>query len=304
MPATTNTIDRRPRLRLTSIVFFGLLSLMIAMLAMALGGSDRSAQARVPTTGGRALASDVPGARSATPLTAGRIAFWNGTSGIYTMNADGSNRSLLVSGNMPTWSPDSSQIAFASYAAPTYNIDVINIDGSNRHTIGTGLYPSWSPDGTTIAFARPDSNGISEIYVMNSDGSNVRQLTTDATGSVNPNWSPDSSKIVFGNIRRDGDDETEIYVMNADGSNQHMIYDPPADNSNTGYPTWSPDGHKIAFRHLLKVYKMNADGTGVTQVSNGQGFVGLSSLAWSPDNLRIAFSYSDGYGQPYQILCN
>ena len=55
--------------------------------------------------------------------------------------------------------------------------------------------PTWSPDGTQIAFRRypDDSNFVSEIVVMNSDGSNQQPI---ASGSE-PDWSPAGGRIVF-----------------------------------------------------------------------------------------------------------
>ena len=75
--------------------------------------------------------------------------------------------------------------------------------------------PAWSPDGKQIAFVsnRPTANGDGQfIYVMNADGSDVRQLTTE-TDSKFPDWSHDGKAITYTAY---GD----IYVIQADGSTQ------------------------------------------------------------------------------------
>lgn len=72
------------------------------------------------------------------------------------------------------------------------------------------------PSGSSkIAFAS-DRTGDQEIYVMDSDGSNVVQLTHSPGWDAMPAWSPDGNKIAF---QSDRDGNREIYVMDADGSN-------------------------------------------------------------------------------------
>jgi Tol biopolymer transport system component len=84
------------------------------------------------------------------------------------------------------------------------------------------LLPSWSPDGTQIAFAsdRDSDINIIEIFVMNAtDGSDVTRLTDNDAIDANPSWSPDGTQIAFASDREDGN--FEIFVMNAtDGSEQ------------------------------------------------------------------------------------
>ena len=66
---------------------------------------------------------------------------------------------------------------------------------------GDERYPSYSPDGTQIAFRGDldlaEPSGDEEIYVMNADGTNVRQLTSNADFDSAPSWSPDGKRILF-----------------------------------------------------------------------------------------------------------
>jgi hypothetical protein len=76
-------------------------------------------------------------------------------------------------------------------------------------------YPAWSPDGATIAFSR-DTNGAFEIFVMDADGANLRQLTTDnARFEESPAWSPDGRRIAYTSTAGQNGD---LKLMNADGS--------------------------------------------------------------------------------------
>lgn len=75
-----------------------------------------------------------------------------------------------------------------------------------------GSFPAWSPDGKRISFTS-FRDGDGEIYVMNTDGSNITQLTNNSALDWSPAWSPDGSKIAFAS-NRDGDGG--IYVMDVD----------------------------------------------------------------------------------------
>ena len=119
--------------------------------------------------------------------------------------------------------------------------------------------PVWSPDGRKIAFVRL-SKPLG-VYVVNADGSGVRNLTPKPMGAAyaRPAWSPDGRKIAFASER---DGNSEIYLMNANGSGQrNLTLDPAYD----GDPGWSPDGKKITFVSnrdgRYEVYVMNGDGS-------------------------------------------
>ena len=84
-----------------------------------------------------------------------------------------------------------------------------------------------------IAFTT-ETDGNEEIYIMNEDGSNSRNLTNNLAGDGLPSFSPDGSKIAFSSNR---DGNWEIYSMNADGTNQRRLTKHSADDL---FPDWSP----------------------------------------------------------------
>jgi Tol biopolymer transport system component len=157
-----------------------------------------------------------------------------------------------------------------------------------------------------IAF-QSNRAGPTEIYVMNSDGSDVARLTYEVIGGPSsvPAVSPDGRRVAF-SVRVDGpagpEVEFEVYVMNVDGTGLTNLSRNPAVDWG---PAWSPDGSKIAFvsgregdPEGAEIYVMNADGTGQMNLSNSPGWD--SNPAWSPDGTRIAFaSARDGSGEIY-----
>jgi Tol biopolymer transport system component len=144
-----------------------------------------------------------------------------------------------------------------------------------------------SGDNGKIAFVS-NRDGNAEIYLMESDGSDQVNLTSNPASDFAPSWSPDGRQIVFVSDR-DGDGA--IFVMNSDGTGVTRV-------GSGGAPDWSPDGTRIAFTREFDIYVMNLDGTEVTQVTDSEnvpdapyGANGAYDYdpAWSPDGLRIAF---------------
>jgi len=172
-----------------------------------------------------------------------KIAFSSDRDGdqeIYTINIDGTGLMKLTdnsatSDKNPQWSPDGTQIVFQSNRDQAFEeeIYVMNAaDGSGQmnisNRIGTVLdrindiNPSWSPDGNKIVWAG-DINDQREIWTMNPDGSDQRQITDDPTRveETNPSFSPEGDKIVFCSIENRGN--FQIVVMNPDGTDRTTI---------------------------------------------------------------------------------
>ena len=121
-----------------------------------------------------------------------------------------------------------------------------------------------------IAFVS-NRSGNWDIYVMDVDGGNPRNLTKNRHNDWHPSWSPDGEQIAFGSNR---EGNLEIYVMDVDGRNpRNLTKDGHGEfNPSESYPSWSPDGKRIAFASGRNghwdIYVMDADGQNPRQLTN------------------------------------
>lgn len=178
-----------------------------------------------------------------------------------------------------------------------------NVDGSvnQRITETAGVNessPVISPDGLQIAYDAYADNG-SHIFIMDSDGSNVTQITKTAY-NFSPAWNPTGNKLAF----EKGSEIMDIYTIDTDGSNlQSVIVTSGYSEDN---PDWSPDGSRILYESYedgdLEIYSVKADGTGRQQVTINS--VRDSEGEWSPDGNKITFIQEAAGSSPIVYTAN
>jgi Tol biopolymer transport system component len=204
------------------------------------------------------------------------------------------------------YAEESAALDLGQYA----DLYVMNADGSSqtRLTASPDHFAwgsAWSPDGSQVVFSRGEVRAENEraqhehehsdaqpaepenaLYLMNSDGSDLRQLTDMSGLEYTPAWSPDGAHITF---ISNHDQDAQVYTIRADGTGLQQLTD--TDATNYG-PVWSPDGAQIVYTSNAggsdQLYLMNADGSSQRQLtSQGEGNWGA---AWSPDGSRIVFN--------------
>jgi Tol biopolymer transport system component len=107
---------------------------------------------------------------------------------------------------------------------------------------GQSRQPWWSPDGGTLAISADRGTGEFEIVLVNSDGSDARSITSDAS-CAQPFWSPDGKMIAIS--AKIHEPRYRIFIMETDGSMLRPIRQPEAGDN--VHPAWSPDGSRIVF---------------------------------------------------------
>lgn len=191
---------------------------------------------------------------------------------IYTVSRDGSDLRRLTSFDTYTaeaiLSPDGSRIVFTSLKDGDLDIYTMNVDGSDvRRLTSTPGYdggPWWSPDGTKIVYRAhhpQDSTELAqyrellaqglirpskvELFVMNADGSDNRQITRLGGANFGPSWTPDGRRIIFSsNHRSPRSRNFDLFVVNLDGTGLEQITTNPDFD---GFPMFSRDGKRLVW---------------------------------------------------------
>ncbi len=210
----------------------------------------------------------------------------------------------------PDWSPDGSKIVFASNRSGNYDIYVMNSDGSGLKKLTNDpldeVFPSWSNDGKRIVYVKgyfyggdwfwqSDVNN-GEIWIMDSDGSNKRNVTD---GIASPVFSPSDNEIVFvgGNLLR-------IYKYNLNTHSKINITPQFYLKTGGGIFRLSWHGNRIAYdAYPFGIQTFDSNGNNFEQIYEAED--GPVNPDWSPDGNRIAYSnntWKNGYVNNIEII--
>lgn len=190
---------------------------------------------------------------------------------------------------------------------------LVNDDGSDPKPLTDGKSnadsPAWSPDGKRVAFSSDREGGGWQVFVMDADGKNVRQVTADKGQSFERHvqWAAEGKRLRY-RLQGDGGDVKVMETEADDPAVASVVF--------TGsVPECSPDGKKMAVylelpqppgsvrqlgRTPVRLHVADADGRNAVPLSTGTD-PAFGRPAWSPDGQRVVFGDRTGWKEPEEL---
>ena len=228
--------------------------------------------------------------------------------------------SLRFINSAGTFSPDGRYFALAAKRRDRDDLVILDVkrnreDRRIKVDLNGLQTPSWSPDGKQLVFTGFDG-GLSDLYVINRDGTGLRRLTTDRYADLHPAWSPDGKTIAFVTDRggetdfdqlRFGNLRIALFHLDA-GTIELLGHMEQGKNIN---PVWAPDGQSLAFvsdrTGISDIYLYDLSDRNIYQITSlytgVQGITPLSPvMSWARQADRLAFVYyEDGQYSVYSL---
>ncbi len=228
--------------------------------------------------------------------------------------------SLRFINSAGAFSPDGRYFAIAAKRKDRDDLVILDVArGREARRIHVGLNglqtPQWSPDGQQLVFTG-FSNGFTDLFIINRDGTGLRRLTNDKYADLHPSWSPDGKTIAF---VTDSGGETDfdllrfgnlrIALLHLDTGVTELLRNMEIGKNIN--PVWAPDGRSLAFvsdrTGIANIFLYDLGGGQIYQLTNMftgvQGITPLSPvLSWAPLADRMAFVYyEDGQYSVYSV---
>jgi TolB protein len=208
--------------------------------------------------------------------------------------------SIQISGLINIWvvsdslSAQSGKSQAGDRASSSIVANTMPVSSANIGFLGGDEGISWTPDNRIVFISASGKQG--DIWIMNADASNRKQLTFDAGNNHNPVVSPDGRYIVFTSTRAGN---RNVWRMNIDGSDPKRLTDGIVDLQ----PSFTPDGRWVIYSSLasgdLRLWKVPFEGGAPIKVLDKTG----SLAVVSPDGRQIAYLYTEepAQGPPNKI---
>jgi Tol biopolymer transport system component len=195
------------------------------------------------------------------------------------------------------------QIVFASTRSGIPQLYLVNADGTDLAQLtlmeAGACQPSWSPDGSQLVFISPCLGRAdfyetiyneSSLYIINVDGTGLKQLTQSPGSDFEPAWSPDGGRIAFTSVRGGF---RQIYSLDI-ASLEVTLLTNTTNAMESSQAAWSPDGEKIAYMvrrvGAYQVWTMNEDGQEALQLTRSGQELWDYLPAWTPDGRTVFFN--------------
>ena len=193
------------------------------------------------------------------------------------------------------WSPDASKFAFIVFSNGNNEIAVMDTRSTNVERrirlagVGAISHVSWSPDGRTLAISG-QHGGLGDLFLLDLQTEQIRQLTNDRNAEIQPAWSPDGRTLAFATDRGP---ETDFNTMRFSplqiatidiASGQVRVFSPFPHAKHDINPQWTPDGRELYFISdpdgVPNIYRINLATNDVRRVTNvATGISGITSIS-------------------------
>jgi WD40-like Beta Propeller Repeat len=213
--------------------------------------------------------------------------------GLYTVRSSDAGDLVRVTTQLPGsgigdigygYSPDGSRILYAQFDSNDHGIlfsvktdgsDPIQLSPSGLSVIDLGFFDrvgaTWSPDGSRVAFAaqKPLGRFGSAVFVVNADGTGLRQITPSGVGGLSAQWSPNGEMIAF---TSGCCGLPQAWVVHPDGSGLRRVTT-AVNRDFFVTPVWSPDSTKLVLNKIdrnnqASVWTVNLDGSGLLKLAD------------------------------------
>lgn len=218
--------------------------------------------------------------------------------GLYTVRSSDAGDLVRVSTSLPGgfdngygYSPDGSRILYTQFDSSDHGtLFSVKLDGSDPvelsppalSVIGLDFFDrvgaDWSPDGSRVAFAAFDqSSRKTGLFIVNADGSGLRQITPPGVGALSAQWSPSGALIAFTSCCG----LPQAWVVHPNGAGLRQVT-PPVRRAVFWTPVWSPDSTKLLLNrqdrnNQTSLWTANTDGSGLSKLTDTES---LSLYSW------------------------